>query len=137
MSRKQPIAGGGTGLGRFLRARLTRLIPGEAGVDYRTRLERGEKTRPRPSVVDALARALRLAADERYEVKWRAAGHKSCHHPEVGTFTPGYQTRHLEGTQGQRLNAYYAEPGTPGYDARVLLDLAAHEHAGKPATQQR
>ncbi len=38
----------------------------------------------------------------------------------------------LEGTLVQRLNAYYAEPGTPGYDAMILLDRAALDHAPKP-----
>ncbi|WP_416968090.1 helix-turn-helix transcriptional regulator [Streptomyces sp. 4F14] len=80
---------GGTELGRFLRARRARLTPTEAGlaagtgvrrtpglrreelatlsgisVDYYTRLERGRESRPSPSVVDALARALRLEDDE-------------------------------------------------------------------------
>ncbi|OXY91276.1 helix-turn-helix transcriptional regulator [Streptomyces diastatochromogenes] len=80
---------GGTELGRFLRARRARLTPAEAGlaagfglrrtpglrreelatlagisVDYYTRLERGKETRPSPSVVDALARALQLEDDE-------------------------------------------------------------------------
>jgi hypothetical protein len=32
----------------------------------------------------------------------------------------------LEGTPGQRLVVYYAEPGTPDHDAMVLLDLAAN-----------
>ena len=42
----------------------------------------------------------------------------------------------LEGTLGQRMNAYYAQPATPDYDAMVLLDLAIHERAaGSPASQ--
>jgi MmyB-like transcription regulator ligand binding domain len=65
-------------------------------------------------------------------VKGRTYGHKTYHHPEVGTFTLGYQTMQLEGTPGQRLNAYYAEPGTLGHDAMILLDLAAHERAPHP-----
>ncbi|MEU7305761.1 helix-turn-helix transcriptional regulator [Streptomyces sp. NPDC007206] len=88
MTREQPT-GGGTELGRFLRARRAGISPAEAGlavasglrrtpglrreelatlagisVDYYTRLERGRETRPSPSVVDSLARALRLAEDE-------------------------------------------------------------------------
>ncbi|PAZ10010.1 transcriptional regulator [Streptomyces sp. SA15] len=79
---------GGNGsneLGTFLRARRTRVTPEEAGlpagpgprrtpglrreelatlagvsVDYYVRLERGKESNPSPSVVDALARALRL-----------------------------------------------------------------------------
>jgi transcriptional regulator with XRE-family HTH domain len=79
-----------TELGRFLRARRTRIRPGEVGlptgtgyrrtpglrreelatlagvsIDYYTRLERGRETRPSPAVVDALANALRLDDEER------------------------------------------------------------------------
>ncbi|MET8684289.1 helix-turn-helix transcriptional regulator [Streptomyces sp. NPDC004732] len=80
--------GPGTELGRYLRARRARVTPAEAGlpagagirrtpglrreelatlagvsVDYYTRLERGRETNPSPAVIDALARALRLAGD--------------------------------------------------------------------------
>ncbi|MET9034377.1 helix-turn-helix transcriptional regulator [Streptomyces mirabilis] len=64
---------------------------------------------------------------ERYDVKAHAYGRKTYHHPDVGTFTLGYQGMHLEGTQGHRLVTYYAEPGTPAHDALVLLDMAARE----------
>jgi transcriptional regulator with XRE-family HTH domain len=72
-------------LGRFLRARRTQITPGQVGltvgtglrrtpglrreelatlagisIDYYVRLERGKETRPSPSVLDAVARALRL-----------------------------------------------------------------------------
>ncbi|WP_052229763.1 helix-turn-helix transcriptional regulator [Streptomyces sp. CT34] len=60
---------------------------------------------------------------ERYEVKARAYGQKTFHHPQVGTLTLGFQSMQLEGTPGQRLNAYHADPGTPDYDAMVLLDM--------------
>jgi len=74
---------------------------------------------------------------ERYEVAARAYGHKTYHHPEVGTFTLGYQTMPLEGTQGQRLNVFFAEPGSADYDAMVLLDLAAREPSGAPRPSRR
>ncbi len=32
---------------------------------------------------------------------------------------------HLEGTPGRRLGVYTAEPGTPDYDAMLLLDMTA------------
>ena len=76
-------------LGRFLRARRAAVSPAELGlpagasrrrtpglrreelaalagvsIDYYIRLERGKETRPSPSVLDALARALRLDAEE-------------------------------------------------------------------------
>ncbi|MGW5737474.1 MULTISPECIES: helix-turn-helix transcriptional regulator [Streptomyces] len=78
----------GTELGRYLRARRAQVSPTDAGlppgtglrrtpglrreelatlagvsVDYYTRLERGRETNPSPSVIDALARALRLSGD--------------------------------------------------------------------------
>jgi transcriptional regulator with XRE-family HTH domain len=76
-------------LGRFLRARRAAVKPEELGlptaagprrtpglrreelaalagvsIDYYIRLERGKETRPSPAVLDALARALRLDAEE-------------------------------------------------------------------------
>ncbi|MDH6214365.1 helix-turn-helix transcriptional regulator [Streptomyces pseudovenezuelae] len=79
----------GTELGRFLRARRARVTPEDVGlvggtgvrrtpglrreelatlsgisIDYYTRLERGRETRPSPSVVDALARAMQLGEEE-------------------------------------------------------------------------
>ncbi|MFF8195083.1 helix-turn-helix transcriptional regulator [Streptomyces bobili] len=75
---------------------------------------------------------------ERYDVRWHTHGSKTFHHPEVGDLTPGYQSMQLEGTQGQRFIAYYAEPGTPDHDKLVLLDMAEAEqsaaHREKDAT---
>ena len=87
-----------TELGRYLRAQRGQLTPGEAGLptysglrrtpglrreelaslagisnDYYTRLERGKETRPSPQVIDALARALRLDADEHDHLRKLAA----------------------------------------------------------------
>ncbi|KPH97135.1 helix-turn-helix domain protein [Actinobacteria bacterium OK074] len=89
---------GGTELGRFLYARRAGISPAQAGLtvasgprrtpglrraelaalagissDYYTRLERGSETRPSPSVVDALARALRLEAGEHEHLRGLAA----------------------------------------------------------------
>ena len=64
---------------------------------------------------------------ERYDVTGHSSGRKTFHHPEVGDLTLGYQSMQLEGTPGHRLVTYYAEPGTPGYDAMVLLDLLGQE----------
>jgi transcriptional regulator with XRE-family HTH domain len=85
MARGQQNGSDGSELGRFLRAHRARVTPEEAGVpigpgprrtpglrreelatlagvsiDYYSRLERGKETNPSASVVDALARALRL-----------------------------------------------------------------------------
>ncbi|GAB2893065.1 helix-turn-helix transcriptional regulator [Streptomyces mayteni] len=298
MAPDQQRNGGGTELGRFLRARRTQVSPQEVGltlgpglrrtpglrreelatlagisIDYYVRLERGRETRPSPSVVDALARALRLDEDEhghlrnlaaraaryapeppaspgrtvrphlkllletlrpnpayvasramdllatnpgglalyagiedwpvkqrnlarylflhpaardvfddwenqirycvaglralagtdpdapdlanlvgelllksrdfaslweRYDVRGRPYGRKKVfHHPTVGTISLGYQGMELEGTQGQRLGVYVAEPETPDYDAMLLLDLTAPRAAAEqPAERQ-
>ncbi|MFC4502489.1 MULTISPECIES: helix-turn-helix transcriptional regulator [Streptomyces] len=88
----------GTELGRFLRACRARVTPGQAGlptgaglrrtpglrreelailsgisIDYYSRLERGKETRPSPSVVDSLARALLLEPDEAEHLRSLAA----------------------------------------------------------------
>ncbi|MFJ8010558.1 helix-turn-helix transcriptional regulator [Streptomyces fagopyri] len=62
---------------------------------------------------------------DHYDVRLRSHGHRTFHHPEVGDLTLGYQSMHLDDTPGHRLVAYYAERGTPGYDAMTLLDAAA------------
>ncbi|MGW7068505.1 helix-turn-helix transcriptional regulator [Streptomyces sp. NPDC054855] len=112
--------GTGTELGRYLRARRAQVTPSEAGlpqgtglrrtpglrreelatlagvsVDYYTRLERGRETNPSPSVVDALARALRLSGDahERlHELAELASGRLTEPHPTPGdTVRPSIQ----------------------------------------------
>src|ERR1700757_794428 len=87
-----------TELGRFLRARREGIRPQDAGlpsgigsrrtpglrreeiatlagvsIDYYTRLERGRETRPSPAVVNALARALLLDAEEHEYLRSLAA----------------------------------------------------------------
>ncbi|MFC7329775.1 helix-turn-helix transcriptional regulator [Marinactinospora rubrisoli] len=96
MTREQ--RNGTTELGRFLRARRAEVGPADVGlpvgsglrrtpglrreelamlagisVDYYVRLERGKETRPSPSVVDALARALRLEEAEHEHLRDLAA----------------------------------------------------------------
>jgi transcriptional regulator with XRE-family HTH domain len=71
---------------------------------------------------------------ERYEVTGRTAARaKTFHHPHVGSITLSFQGMQLEGTPGQRLGVYVAEPGTPDYDAMILLDMTAPRPAGQPA----
>ncbi len=75
---------------------------------------------------------------ERYDVTGRTAARtKTFHHPHVGTLTLSFQGMALETTPGQRLGVYTAEPGTPDYDAMVLLDMTAPHHAGNPTAHQR
>ena len=63
-------------------------------------------------------------------------GRKTFLHPVSGPLPRGFQSMQLEGTPGQRLNAYYAQPATPDHDAMILLDLAAHEPAPVPPASQ-
>ena len=62
---------------------------------------------------------------ERYEVTGRKPARKTFHHPQVGALTLHPQSLDLEGTPGQRLGVYVAEPGTPDHDALLLLDNTA------------
>ncbi|WP_405717443.1 helix-turn-helix transcriptional regulator [Streptomyces sp. NBC_01537] len=96
MDREQHSSG--TELGRYLRARRAQVTPAEVGlppgtgarrtpglrreelatlagmsIDYFTRLERGKETHPSPSVVDSLARALRLEEAEHDHLRSLAA----------------------------------------------------------------
>lgn len=93
----------GAELGTFLRACRAQVTPAEVGlpagvgprrtpglrreelaalagisVDYYIRLERGRETRPSPSVIDSLARALRLAEAEHDHLRELAA--RAAHH---------------------------------------------------------
>jgi transcriptional regulator with XRE-family HTH domain len=73
---------------------------------------------------------------ERYDVTRRTpAPDKTFHHPQVGTITLGFQGMQLEGTPGQRLGIYLAEPGTPHYDAMILLDMTALRPTQQPAAR--
>ncbi|WP_063734484.1 helix-turn-helix transcriptional regulator [Streptomyces sp. RTd22] len=76
---------------------------------------------------------------ERYDVVGRKRFQKTFHHPQVGILTLSSQGMQLEGTPGQRLGVYTAEPGTPDHDAMLLLDLTAPAEAkdAKGTEQQR
>ncbi len=50
---------------------------------------------------------------------------KTFRHPHVGSLTLTAQSMQLDGTPGQRIAVYVAEPGTPEYDALLLLDMTA------------
>lgn len=71
---------------------------------------------------------------ERYEVVGRKKIQKTFHHPEVGDLTLSGQSMQLEGTPGQRLGVYTAEPGSPDHDAMLLLDMTAPQPAAHPDT---
>jgi hypothetical protein len=74
---------------------------------------------------------------ERYDVTGRTAGQKKTfHHPQVGTVTLSFQGMQLEGTPGQRLGVYTAEPATPDHDAIILLDMTAPRHNAETTAHQ-
>jgi transcriptional regulator with XRE-family HTH domain len=58
----------------------------------------------------------------RYEVRRAGDGEKVFRHPAVGTIKLAHETLDLNRAGGQRLVVYMADPGTPDYDAMVLLD---------------
>ncbi|MGX4694534.1 MmyB family transcriptional regulator [Streptomyces sp. JNUCC 63] len=62
---------------------------------------------------------------ERYDVVGRRSTSKTLHGPQVVRLTLTSRSMHLEGTPGRRLGVYTAEPGTPDYDAMLLLDMTA------------
>ncbi|MDP4502537.1 helix-turn-helix transcriptional regulator [Nonomuraea turcica] len=72
---------------------------------------------------------------ERYDVTGRKRTHKTFHHPHVGIINLSVQSMDLEGTPGQRLGVYVAEPGTPDYDAMLLLDMTVPQPAAQPAAK--
>ncbi|MFC9132739.1 helix-turn-helix transcriptional regulator [Streptomyces sp. NPDC057099] len=72
---------------------------------------------------------------ERYDVIGRKKLQKTFHHPEVGVLTLAGQSMQLEGTPGQRLGIYTADPDTPDHDAMLLLDLTAPGTAGATETK--
>ncbi len=76
---------------------------------------------------------------ERYEVTGRKPAQKTFHHPRIGTITLTSQTMQLEGTPGQRIGVYTAEPGTPDHDALLLLDMTApraEQRSAQPNAEQ-
>ncbi|WP_225849948.1 helix-turn-helix transcriptional regulator [Streptomyces sp. HPF1205] len=70
---------------------------------------------------------------ERYDVRAHRPGTKRFHHPQVGDMTLGYQSMRLESTAGQRLVAYYAEPGSPDHDTMLLLEMLGTQEGTGPA----
>jgi transcriptional regulator with XRE-family HTH domain len=74
---------------------------------------------------------------ERYDVTGRKNTSKTFHHPHVGTLALSGQSMPLEGTPGQRLGVYVAEPGTPHHDAMLLLDMTAPQKAPEQTSQRQ
>ncbi|WP_432082756.1 helix-turn-helix transcriptional regulator [Streptomyces sp. WAC 04229] len=73
---------------------------------------------------------------ERYEVKGRRQdGQKVFRHPDAGTITLSYQSLLIEGSPGQRLGVFTAEPGTADHAAIVQLDGVADPRAGQPTVE--
>ena len=75
---------------------------------------------------------------ERYDVRGDTRGQVTFRHPAAGELTLGFQGMTVDGSKGQHLVVYYAEPGTPAYDAMVLLDATAPSPApGEQRTKAR
>ncbi|MFI6691124.1 hypothetical protein ACIBLA_05045 [Streptomyces sp. NPDC050433] len=62
-------------------------------------------------------------------------GQKTFHHPDVGTTTLSYQSMQIEGSTGQRLGVFTAEPGTQDYEAIGLLDDMAEHRSERSAVE--
>ncbi|WP_405892392.1 helix-turn-helix transcriptional regulator [Streptomyces sp. NBC_00104] len=146
---------GSTELGRYLRARRARVTPEEAGlpsgvgprrtpglhreematlagisIDYVTRLERGKETHPSPSVVDSLARALRLEEAEHDHLRSLAA-HAARSAPERATapsrfVRPGARLL-LEAMRPQPAHVVSRTGDLPAWNAGGLRLLAGME----------
>lgn len=65
----------------------------------------------------------------------RQDGQKVFHHPDAGTITLSYQSLLIEGSVGQRLGVFTAEPGTADHAAIVQLDQVADPRAQQPAVK--
>ncbi|WP_432011208.1 helix-turn-helix transcriptional regulator [Streptomyces cucumeris] len=77
---------------------------------------------------------------ERYDVQARGGGQKHFQHPEVGAMCLDFEVMAIFRTDGQRLVTYQATPGTPDYDAMLLLDMASPEEpelTGHPERGER
>jgi transcriptional regulator with XRE-family HTH domain len=55
-----------------------------------------------------------------HNVKFHRTGVKQLHHPVVGDLTLAYEALELP-AEGQRINVYSAEPGSPSHEALRLL----------------
>ncbi|WP_371774414.1 helix-turn-helix transcriptional regulator [Streptomyces sp. NBC_01438] len=74
---------------------------------------------------------------ERYDVRARGGGEKHFQHPEVGSMCLSFEVMDIFRTDGQRLVTYQAVPGTPDYDALLLLDMASAETSTLPEEAER
>jgi hypothetical protein len=60
----------------------------------------------------------------RHDVRLRTRGTKRFVHPMVGELTLGYETFAVNGSPGQILAVYHAEPNSPSEHALALLGSA-------------
>ena len=56
-----------------------------------------------------------------HNVKYHRTGAKRLHHPIVGDLTLAFEAFELSADDGQRINVYTAEPGSPSEEALNLL----------------
>jgi hypothetical protein len=64
-----------------------------------------------------------------HDVRHHRTGTKRLHHPIIGDLELDFEAFELVGDEGQRLNVYMAQPGSPSAEA---LDLLASWTARQP-----
>jgi transcriptional regulator with XRE-family HTH domain len=83
--------------------------------------------RPRDRLLAELVGELSIHSQDfaalwaRHDVRLCSSGTKRFHHPQVGRLELHYEVLHLPDSDGQRLLAHTAEPGSPSADALSLL----------------
>jgi transcriptional regulator with XRE-family HTH domain len=65
----------------------------------------------------------------RHDVHAKTSGTKRFRHPAVGSLELEYQTFDVNGTDGQVLHVFAAEPGSTSADGLALLAMTAVRHA--------
>jgi transcriptional regulator with XRE-family HTH domain len=74
----------------------------------------------------------------RHDVRPKAPGHSTLHHPQLGPLQLRYEKLAIDGSDSQSLIAYHAEPGTDSaHKLALLASIVAEERLKQPATTPR